>query len=139
MQERHWTDDELIERLCGVASEDAHLAECADCARRWQLLREKRQSLFGAPLHVSDAFLARQRRSIQERIEGAKWRPLRLAPALAAALLLAFVLLTMRPTPPEPPREVASEEELLEDVYMLVATPEPYAIEPVQQIFEVSQ
>jgi hypothetical protein len=132
----HWSDDDLVGRLYGAGPDDAHLTECPDCAQRWQRLIEKRERVLEPP-NVPEAFLASQRREVQRRLErpgkSVRWLSLAAAGATAGVVMLAVLL--YRPTPPPAPE--SADSELYTEVYSLVQSDEPEAVEPIRALFEV--
>src|SRR5512139_285388 len=99
MQNVHWSDEDLINRLYGVGPEDvsslSHLADCQDCSTRLQVL-EQRRGLFvhlAQSAQVSESQLRQQREEIWKKLERAQ-RPWhwKIAPAGATAFLLLFAV-----------------------------------------------
>jgi hypothetical protein len=133
----HLSDDQLIDRLYGLSSDDAHLERCGDCSRRWSELRVLRSRLT-AQEEVSSAFLASGRRKIYARLgeqPGTTWMPW--APASLAACLLAIGVLVYRPAPPQ--RIDVADAQLFADVYAMEQSTEPRAAAPIQSLFEDNQ
>ena len=132
----HWNDDDFVGRLYGIGPGDAHLAECPDCAQRWQRLIEQRVRVLEPP-NVPEAMLASQRREVQRRLErpgkGFRWLSFAAAGATAGAVMLAVLL--YKPVPAPAPS--ASDHELYAEVYSLVQSDEPEAVEPIRALFEV--
>ncbi len=135
---KHLTDDELIDRVYAIADDDsAHLAECSECAARWQAFEQRhRQMIPAAP--VTGEFLAAQRRKIYARMDQ---RPSRLkwAPALVAACLLAVVVLVNRPASAPAPRVDSGDAQLFSEVYSMEQSTEPRAASPLHELFEDNQ
>ena len=139
MTVRHWTDDELIGRLYGLGPDDGHLGECEECAGRWRALEATRGLVLDPP-PAPEEFLAGQRRAIHGRLEHPARRPgwLQLAPAAvatAAVVVLAVVLHRSAPAP-EPG---LSDAELYAEVYSMVESDEPLAVQPIRALFEEEQ
>src|SRR5258708_31887265 len=91
---RHLSDDELIEQIYGVGSEDtAHLDSCVDCAMRLSVFERRRIAALDAP-PVPEALLASERRRILERLEQRQGFRLHWVPAavLAGGLIAAVAL-----------------------------------------------
>jgi hypothetical protein len=128
----HWNDDDLVGLLYGVGPGDAHLAECPDCAQRWQRLIEQRVRVLEPP-NVKEAILASQRREVERRLERPGINFGWLSFATAGAVMLAVLL--YKPVPA--PAPAASDHELYAEVYSLVQTDEPEAVEPIRALFEV--
>ncbi len=138
MGHTHWTEDELLDRLYGLAG-DGDEAACPACRTRWEELMRRRERL-GEPPTLPAAFLAAQRRAIWERIEQRPrvWR-WRLVPVLPVLLAAAFFL-----QPPAPQRypEVAIgpagyDQAWFEQVFREAARTEPLALSPARELFEV--
>jgi hypothetical protein len=133
----HFNDDELLDRLYGLAEEDAHLETCADCARRFEQMRERRASV-AAPEEVPSGFLAAQRRKIYARLGEQPRRRMGWVPAVGAACLLAVGVFMYRPAP-APPLDTAADEQLFSDVYSIEQSTEPIAAAPIHDLFEDNQ
>lgn len=136
----HLSDDQLIDRLYGLSADDAHLAHCGDCSRRWSELRARRARL-AEPEEVSSAFLAAERRKIYARLgerPGAspKWVPWAPA-ALAAACLLLIGVFVYRPAPSH--HNDVADAQLFADVYAMEQSTEPRAAAPINALFEDNQ
>jgi hypothetical protein len=141
MSTGHWSDEELIGRLYGVGPEDGHLEQCAECARRFEAVLEVRRQVLEPPA-VSEQFLVNQRRMIRSRLAACAPRPglLRIVPAAfaaAAVVLLAVVL--YRPAPVPAPDLGIADSELYADVYSIVQSNEPLAVQPIHALFEVQE
>ena len=156
----HLTSDDLLNRLYGLAGDDAHLESCADCARRWSDLRARREQYLRhvAAGQESSEFLAAQRSRIHGRLSAQdaaassrlsansarlrKERKPRLhlpwVPAgIAAACLLAVGLFMHRPA--APPRAETADVQLFSDVYSMQQSLEPLAAAPIHGLFEERQ
>ena len=137
MYGKHWSDDELVARLYGVRPEDPHIKVCESCARRWEAVRLRHDTLRPAAPEVSEAFLAAQRRAIEARLGERRLHVRRtLVPALAA-VLAAAVLVVMRPAPEKPPAvQEISDSQLFEDVFRRASATEPSSVGPIRSLFE---
>ena len=101
MEDKHWSDEELLAMLYGAGRDrDAHLDACAECTERWRLLRERREALI-PPAEIPEQVLARQKYAIMRRVLksrersvwlGFPWRRTLAVAAVAAMLLIAIVL-----------------------------------------------
>ncbi len=139
MEELQWDADDFLARLYGIGPPDGHLATCSECRARMELLRQRRESLRATDPELSSEFLSRQRLAVYERIEQRPvWVRMRPAPFLAA-LLLAFVILTVFKPAPKHPAETTPEVGVFEDVFETAASAEPSALEPARMLFEVEQ
>jgi hypothetical protein len=133
----HLSDDQLIDLLYGLSSDDAHLEHCGDCSQRWSELRCRRAQ-FAAGGEVSSAFLAAGRRKIYARLGERPGPRLKWAPAaLAAACLLALSVLAHRPRPPL--HTDVADAQLFADVYSIEQSTEPWAAAPINALFEDNQ
>jgi hypothetical protein len=140
MNERHWSDEQLIASLYGVGPEDGHLDQCGQCRGRAEQLSARRQSLAAQP-EVSDQFLAAQRRKVYARMRQADAKPgiwFTWAPAAALAATIVFGVTLMRPAP-EQRVEMAGglpESTLYTEIYNEVAMTQPRAVQPIRGLFE---
>jgi hypothetical protein len=137
MYDKHWSDEQLVARLYGVGPEDGHFEVCPSCARRWEAMRRRYESLRPAGIDVSEEHLAAQRRAIRTRL-GEKRHPLPrvLVPVLVTALL-AMIVIVYRPAPTPPPaEEKVSDSQLFDDVFRRISGAEPNAIGPIRSLFE---
>ena len=137
---RHWSDDDLISRLYGVGPGDDHLDTCPECARRWEILERRRARLLASAPAVPDGLFLAERRAIRMRLGAPKrkWR-FDTVSTVASAVLLTLVVLMMFQPGPKPQPTDAADAKLFEEVFDLVASPEPSAVEPVRSLFEVRQ
>jgi len=140
MPEGHWSDDELIGRLYGVGPDDRHLEECPACVERWRALVSARARVLEAP-EVSEELLTGQRQSILRRLEvGAESaHHFSVAPGLAVAAVLVLGLLLSFPRPKPQPSLASSDNQFFSEVYRVVQSTEPVAVEPVHHLFEVEE
>jgi hypothetical protein len=147
----HFSNDELIDRLYAVGVDGDHLANCAECARRFDEMK-RTKAIATEPVPASYEFLAAQRRAIYTRLgedPGARVRSrLAWAPALAAvALLLAGI--TMRHPQVKPvttangvstTQALSNEDaQLFADVYSMQQSLEPSVAAPIHTLFEENQ
>jgi hypothetical protein len=137
MYDKHWSDEELVARLYGVGPENDHLDVCDSCARRWEAVQGRYESLRAARIEVSGEFLAAQRRAIRARL-GVKRRPFsRVLVPVLATLLLATIMIVFRHSPqPQPPVDKITDSQLFDDVFKRVSDPAPSAIGPIRSLFE---
>jgi hypothetical protein len=142
----HLSQDELLDQVYGLRSDDSHVRNCADCSSRLQALLETKARL-GVEPPVSNEFLTVQRRAIYARLDRAAAAQMRWAPAFAVACVLAMGLLLYRPQPasqyqPERPAETTAarvelnNEQLLSDLYSMEESVEPRAAAPIHGLFE---
>jgi hypothetical protein len=140
MNQRHWSDQEIIASLYGVGPENGHLAQCGACSDRAEQLSARRQALAIQP-EVTEQFLAAQRRSLYARMQSAESRPgiwFTWAPAAALAASIVFGATLMRPAP-ERRVEIAggaTESTLYTEIYNEMAMTQPRAVQPMQGLFE---
>lgn len=133
----HLHDDELIDRLYGLAgqagSEDAHLEQCGVCALRFREMRARRANLAAVP-ETSSEFLAAQRRKIYTRLGQPPATRMKWAPAIAAACLAAIGMFLYRPA--ATPHPEAADAQLFAEVYSMEQSTEPRAAAPIHALFE---
>lgn len=142
----HLSQDELLDQVYGLGERGSHLQECADCSRRLELMSAAKARLRPEELPVTPEFLAAQRRGVQARVKRAEALPTRLAPALAAAFLLAIGVFLFRPHTQQQAAPVpvaaaqadsaASNAQLFSDLYSMEQTFEPRAAAPIRELFE---
>lgn len=144
---RHWTDDELIDRMYGVGAAGAH--ECAECDARLREMERVRAEVTRELVPASD-FLAAQRRAIYSRLgeRAGERRPAVVwAPATVAVLCLIAAGIfayhgsaagpaPVRPVPHVLARADADDAQFLSDVYSMEQTSEPRAAEPIHALIE---
>ncbi len=135
---RHVSDDELLDRLYGLAENNDHLESCPECAARWAAFQKRRQEA-ARPEAVSPAFLAAQRRAIYTRLGERPRSRVKWAPALAAACLLVIGLLVYRPVSAPPVHTDSADAKLFSDVYSMEQSTEPQAAAPIHELFEDNQ
>lgn len=91
---QHYTEADLLETYYTQPGESLpvmlHLADCADCAARYERLDLKIRSLAGDTHHRSEAFWKRQRTSIMRKIAVRRRVP-RFARLAAAAVVVLIV------------------------------------------------
>lgn len=137
MHDKHLTDERLFEQLYKLRPEDDHLARCAECAQRLNVMRTGYEKLRPLQVDVSPEFLAAQRRAIHARIH-AKRRtlPKVLVPVIVALLVVAVVIVR-RPASLVPPAEPRiSDSELFNDVFNRISDPLPSSAGPIRSLFE---
>ena len=137
---RHLSDDELIDRLYGLAEADlalnAHLEACTECSARWQRVVHRRVETTGVE-HIPAAMLAEQRRRILGRIEAPATSRWRWVPAMAVASLAAVALVWYPPAPaPETAKQENVDAQWLSEIYSLERAEEPRAAAPIRNLFE---
>jgi len=147
----HLSQDELLDQLYGLGGKEAHLLECADCSLRLEAMSQAKARLRPEESPVTPEFLAAQRRGVHARLKRADALPARLAPALAAAFLLAICVFLLRPhaqrqAVPVPAAvavqvdsvatAAASNDQLFSDLYSMEQTFEPRAAAPIRALFE---
>jgi hypothetical protein len=136
----HLTNDELLNRLYGLAGDDSHLESCAECERRWSDLRARRERFVHAAAAEQEPaeFFALQRSKIQSRLERHPRARMRWVPAaVAAGCLLAAGLFVHRPA--AVPRADTADAQLLSEMYSMEQSVEPLAAAPIHALFEDSR
>ncbi len=136
---KHWSNEDLINKLYGIGPDDSHLDECGECRARWLRVQARRSSVIAEP-SVSPAFLQHQRNAIQNRIDGrrsVRW-PFQFAPAMAALCVVVLGLVLLKPAPPPEPSlaSLANDGDFYAEVYSMVESPEPWVTEPMYGLFE---
>ena len=139
MNGKHWTDEELLDRLYGVGCEDNHVEACAECGARWNDLLASRRMLQGEQ-EVSPSFLLRQRMAVMERIAPSNhsyftWRTMTAA-AGACAMAIGFVVFHPEQPKTVAVRAVASDSQFFSEIYSEVEQTEPRAVKPIRRLFE---
>jgi hypothetical protein len=132
----HWDDDALIRRLYGIGPQDGHLDECLECAQRWEAMSAVRKGVLEPP-RTPEVLLAAQRRAIYDRLEQPPIRLALVPAALATAALVLAAVLLHKPAPQN--YQAQSDAALMADVYSLVQSDEPRAVEPIHALFEANQ
>lgn len=139
----HLNDQELLDRLYGLAEQGDHLASCSDCSTRWEEMRARKAELAAAP-EVSTDFLAAQRRAIYARLGERPRSNYRWVSAVAAAGLIVGVLFVNRPVAPLPDTKTqihyapsdAADAQLFAEVYSMRDSTESRAAAPIRALFE---
>jgi hypothetical protein len=141
MENLHWSDDDFVAQLYEVGPASGHLADCPECMRRWEWFRDRRERLHAAQPIISESLLAEQRRSIRARLEQDRRSPLIQPVSLLAALLLMCVILAVFRQAPRssPVAEAPTDAQIFEEVYSMVSSAEPQAVEPLRSLFEEPQ
>jgi len=140
MENRHWSEEEFVGRLYGIASADDHIEACAACKRRWELYLKRRESLRMAAPEIPADILAAQRRAVLARLdEKPRQSRLELLPSFAAILLILVIVTIFRPAPKPLSVDTAPDTELYQDVFSMVSRTAPTAVEPLRSLFEVQQ
>lgn len=148
---KHWTDDELLNRLYGLdpaaGSDPAHLDRCKDCGARWSALLAKRESIRAGSVPLVEARLREQRELVWKRIEQTR-RPFawRMIPVAATALVVTLgISLHRGPAPVPDPRETAqtvkaepqiSDAELFTEIASAANTYVPRGADPLRNLFD---
>ena len=145
MSTKHWTEEELIDRLYGIEPSSAGSHICPECEARWQALLERRAAFLQiADPAVPATVLARQRREVRERLSSwpAVFSPLRQAVAAGALAGVVCLAILLNPAPPSPEPMVATaanDRALYEDVFQTLASPVPAAVAPINGLFEYEE
>ncbi|MEO5925441.1 MAG: hypothetical protein ABIR70_16595 [Bryobacteraceae bacterium] len=136
----HLSDDQLVDRLYGISDAGSeHLDRCPECQARWSHIQERRHQAV-ASTSASHQQLRKQRRQILSRIsQPAPVLRLMWAPATAALILVAGLVITPpkahAPVTPEPTIAETTEIGWFEDTYSATRVLEPRAATPIRQLF----
>ena len=142
MGNKHYTDEELIERLYGLDRNCGHLDICQDCRSRLATMEQRRSLVASHEPNVTPAFLAEQRHAVWARIEkpASSQVFVRAASAFAAMAVLVVGFLVYHPASPPPAQTSAmpavTDEQLYAEISTIVDTPEPLAATPIRGLFE---
>lgn len=134
MTHRHWTNEEMIERLyCGQEARG-----CVECDARWaELLRRRALALAPETGSELDERLRRQRLAVYERVERPGWRTWKVAPVGATAMLVLLGIVLHGPKPAPQPVAVAqvSDAQLFSEVATMVNEESPRAADSMRGLF----
>jgi hypothetical protein len=114
---QHYTEADLLETYYTQPGESLpvmlHLADCADCAARYERLDLKIRRLADEPHYTTEQFWVRQRASIMRKIEVRRRVPLfaRFAAAAMLALVIGGTISWPLLRRPEPPAETVVSED----------------------------
>ena len=135
MSASHWSNDELLEHLYGLKSEDEHFRCCGECAARAREIADMRAQSAQAP-DVPHEVLEAQRRNIYQRLGSPirAWHPLRWA--MTAAAVAAIILGLTLFHPGETPRTRASDDQFYAELSSLAQTPAPRAVQPIEALVD---
>lgn len=143
MTARHWTEDELLAHLYGIGPEDGHVSFCKECAERLRLMEESRlfhEASSASVLEPGFDFLTGQRRRIYQRISNPARHSMiwRLAPAVAASLVLALGLLLFNQQHARNAKLASrpTDAQLVDYVGGAATDPEPAPVAPIQALFQ---
>ena len=134
MSGKHWTDDELLERLYGLRSGDEHIESCGECAARARVADDTRATITEPP-DIPHDLLEAQRRSIYQRLGSPVrvWHPLRWAVPAAAMAAVALGLTLFRVGEPLNPR---GDDQFYAELSSLDQNPAPRAVQPIEALVE---
>ena len=145
MESKHWSQEQLIERIYGLTPADAHLRQCAVCEQRLEEMQRRRRDSLDDPF--TDGFLAVQRREWRRRADahaahalwgGLSWR----AVAAFAALVVLCVGLINRPVhvqhTPLATNNI-SDQKLFEDAFQRASGDAASSFAPIENLFEVKK
>jgi len=134
---RHWSDEDLINRLYGIGRGDSHLEKCEECRARWLRVCERRGVMLEKSPEVPPELLVAQREAVQRRVaRGGRGWSLPLTPALAALAVIVLALVLFRPVPAPAPTLASNDGDFFTEIYSMVESPEPLAAEPINGLFE---
>lgn len=137
----HLNDDQLLDRLYGIAEGDTHLDACEECQARWSELLQRRAVATSLAPPAAEYF-HQQRREVHKRL-GISPRSFAivLVPATLAVMLMAGLVLTTtssKAPAPTPSLKSSSIVEVgwFEDAYSATREMEPRAASPIRHLFE---
>jgi hypothetical protein len=145
----HLSADELIDRVYGLvngSAADLHLDSCTICQARLRHFELHRaQSAVDVDLPVREVLA--QRREILKGLEAGARAGVRWAPAVAAGVLAATVLVSLsiwRPVAAPVTKSATqiveiADDAVLSEIYGLELTDEPRAAEPIRELFEQAE
>ncbi len=148
----HFSEADLLETYYMQAGESMpvmmHLADCSDCAARYQRLERKLREVAACP-SKPETFWGRQRHAIMLRIAAQPARVARIGAAarVAAAAVLAFVLgaavvyhqLKPAPAPAPPPVQQTTAAAKAPSVDSMHGPIDPWASDELKQFHGVVQ
>jgi predicted anti-sigma-YlaC factor YlaD len=112
----HYTEADLLETYYTQAGESMpvmmHLADCSDCAARYERLDRKLRSLAACDHQKPETFWARQRMAVMRRIDGRRTRKSvagRLVAAAALVVVLGGGVITWKNSTGAPATEITAE------------------------------
>jgi hypothetical protein len=140
MDDRHFSDDELLHRLYGIGERADHdLERCVTCSARWNSLCEARAAeLSRMQAEKDESFFSQQRRAVLSQIESKarrSWLP-GPVPAFATAMVCLIATLLYQPAPQ--PVEI-SDAQFFAEVYSAAEWNEPRAAAPIENLFQGEQ
>jgi hypothetical protein len=142
MQERHYTQDELLQAVYGLERGDGHLASCPECRVLLDGMLARRAESTDSEKLPDASFFARQRAAVYRRAEQPRGFSVpRLATAGAALATVALSLLLLRTPEQQTPAPVAASDDakLIAEIYSDAYNSEPRAADPVRALFEEVQ
>jgi anti-sigma factor RsiW len=138
----HWTNEQLIEHLYGVAA-DQHLDACPDCQARLSSMQARRQAVETNSSEDDASFevLAAQRRRIYARLSEPRpfWSDARLRRWASAAAMIAVLgggFLVYEDHKQQVMDNKISDAQLAQEVSSMAQESEPQPTAPLQVLFE---
>jgi hypothetical protein len=140
----HWTDEQLIEQIYGIAPKDLHLEGCQECQGRLAAMLSARREVErnGSPEdQLAFDLLAAQRRRVYERIGGSmNWQFAGAIRRWAAAAAMVAVLgggaLVYEQQRRQTSQNTISDIQLAQQVSQIANDSEPGATAPLQALFD---
>lgn len=141
MNGKHWSEDELLDRLYGVGPDDDHLRICAECDGRLQALAARRRVVVSNEESTVDpALLLRQRVAVMERIErpGSSLVSWRAATAFTCAIAIILIFAVYQPQRSKSvvTQRASSDAQFFSEIYSEMEQIEPRAAKPMRRLFE---
>ena len=128
---RHWNEDDFLNKLYEIGPEDGHLRECPSCTAQWEVWLASRRQVLQPPAVPPD-LLGRQRQLISQSLNTRRYPQWSSALALAGIALLAVVWkIETRPA-------TKTDAQLMTEIYQTVYASEPAAVAPIRGLFETA-
>ena len=142
MDDRHYNEDELLDRLYGISARSCvHLDACEECRSRWNALCNSRSAeLARLQSEPAESYLLHQHVKLMNTVlhrTDRPWLPGPL-PALALALVCAMAILLIRPAPISEPYRI-SDAQFFAEAYRVAESIEPRSAAPIRNLFQGEQ
>ena len=141
----HWTDEQLIEHIYGIAPQPEHLEKCSYCRERVSAMVQSRRLVETEAPQAGDVpfdLLAAQRRSIYARLENTRNRRFGLhvtrwaAAGAMVALLGGATFLYEQQQRTQALQSKVTDAELVQQISQIANDSEPSPTAPLQALFD---